>query len=315
MKHTLNKKGLENETLVLLILASVAVIFSVFYFNKGIGEASNRSVEVTACKASVDRNARLHINGIEFPASLNCPARNIKITKADDEAAQDSAKKLIADAMYDCWYMYGQGRLNLFKDEATFCSVCAFVNIEATEPVKGLPAYLLTEQSPDKSGKLYSDYLASYKTSKAEQVLGAIKDTPLLDRASEAELKGKSNYAIVFVYAKGKDELEKLANHLFAQTTAGQTGLIIGVGAGTVAGTTAALTLLSFGIAAGPVGWAALGVGVSVLAIAEAVSFFASPDNVPEWAALTALREWNPSETQNILRDDFGCTYFPTKLE
>src|SRR3989338_11185932 len=151
--------------------------------------------------------------------------------------------------MYDCWYQYGEGKLNLFKDEATFCSVCAFVNIEAAESVKGLPAYLMTEQVPDKSGKLYSDYLANYKTSKAEQVLGAIKDTPLLDRASEAELKGKTNYAVVFVYAKGKDEPEKLAKHLTAQTTAGKTGLIIGVGAGTVAGTTAALTLVSFGVA------------------------------------------------------------------
>lgn len=303
-----------NETLILLVLMLAAIV-SYLFFSKGIGEASDRSAAVTACRESVYRNARLHISGIEFPTTVNCPAHKIKITKTDTDDAQEAAKKTIADAMYDCWLQYGEGKLNLFKDEATFCAVCSFINIEDDKAVKGLMAYLMNEQIPDKSGRLYADYLASYKTSKAEQVLGAIKGTPLVDRASGGELKAKSTYAVAFVYAKGKDELEKLGKHLTAQTTAGKTGLVIGVGAGTVAGATTALTLVSLGVAAGPVGWAALGVGVSVLAVVEVVSFFASPDNVPEWAAFTALREWNPVDTENILKNEFGCTYFPAKLE
>lgn len=308
--NNFNKKGLEKVTLVLLV-AMLTVLIAYLFFNKGFAEASNKSVDVTACRASVDRNARLHISGFEFPISINCPARNIKITKSDD-----SAKRTIADAMADCWYQYGEGKLNLFKDEATYCAVCSFISIESEEPIKGLPAYLLTEQMPDGSGEFYHDYLASYKTSKAEDVLGKIKDTQLIEDAAKSEIEGKSTYAILFVYRKGKDEIEKVANHLKLKTAEAKAGLVIGVGAGSVAGASAAVTLISLGVAAGPVGWAALGVGVTVLGISEAASFFLSSDNVPEWVSYIMLREWSAADTDdNVLKDELECTYFPAELE
>ncbi|MEK6853962.1 MAG: hypothetical protein AABX60_01385, partial [Nanoarchaeota archaeon] len=159
------------------------------------------------------------------------------------------------------------------------------------------------------------DYLASYKTAKAEDVLGKIENTPLLAELEQHELEGKSDYAIVFVYRRGIDEIKRIARHITGQSTESQAGYIIGVFGGGLAGSGAFLTLTTIGVAAGPAGWIALGAGVTVVGIASAVAFFLSGDAPPEWASYIVLREWNADETTNILKDELGCTYYPTKLE
>ena len=309
-----NKKGMSNETLVLFIV-TLGLMVGLLFLNKGVGEASDKAAVVTACKASVDRNARLHIGGIDFPTRINCPAREIKITKAGSPEANEKANRIIADAMYDCWYQYGEGKLNLFSDEATFCAVCSFINIKAAEPVTGLTYYLMTEQLPDRSGRLYHDYLASYKTAKAEDVLGKIQNKPFLTELGQHELKAESDYAIVIVYTKGIDELKRIARHILAQSTESKAGYMIGVFGGGLAGAGAFVTLATIGVAAGPAGWVALGVGVTVIGIASGIAFLFSGDAPPEWASYIVLREWNADETTNILKDELGCTYYPTKLE
>ncbi|MEK6837277.1 MAG: hypothetical protein AABX69_01380, partial [Nanoarchaeota archaeon] len=163
-----NKKGMSNETLVLFIV-TLGLMVGLLFLNKGVGEASDKAAVVTACKASVDRNARLHIGGIDFPTRINCPAREIKITKAGSPEANEKANRIIADAMYDCWYQYGEGRLNLFSGEGTFCSVCNFAKIDTKEPVTGLPDFLLRTPMPnDREGRTYYTYLSGgFRTSEA----------------------------------------------------------------------------------------------------------------------------------------------------
>lgn len=298
-------------TLVLLVLALVIIVLaSNSFLGKRYVEANDMSLTAAACRGSVERNARLHIRGFEFPTTLNCPAQNIKITTADEQA-----KKIIADAMYYCWSQYGEGKLNLFSDEGTFCSVCAFIDIETDKPVTGLPDYLMSEQIPDKSGRYYHDYLASYRTSKAEDVLGEIKDTPLLNKLKQHELRGKSSHAIVFVYAKGVKEMEKIIRHITAQTTESQVGYEIGVFGGLATGAGAFATLATIGVASGPAGWIALGAGLTVVGVVQLGSFLLSADTPPEWASYIVLREWNAVDTGNILKEELGCTYFPTPLE
>ena len=309
------KRGIEKETLVLLILALGFLVWFVGFHNT-TRQYAEQSVSVTACKASVERNAKLHINGIQFPTSIDCPAQNIAITS--DDSPNDKNEK-IARAMYDCWYEYGQGKLDLYKGEGTFCSVCAFVDVKTDQPVTGVSDYLLNHQVPDKTGKLYYDYLASYQTSKAKDVLGALKSEPLLATSTGADLKGKNIYAVLFVYSKGKDSLEILARHLTAQTIAGEAGLIIGVGGGTLAAGGVMVGLATVGLVGGPPGWVIAGAGAVVFSVvyggAELTTFLLSPDNVPEWASFSILRDWNKDQSSQILNDDMGCDYFPTRLE
>ncbi|MBI2143638.1 hypothetical protein HYU17_00610 [Candidatus Woesearchaeota archaeon] len=313
----LNKKGLENETIVLLAVV-VAMILLSFKFMGGVAEASESSADATACKGSVQRNANLHIRGFEFPAAIECPAQDIKITKTSTPSAQEKAKRRIANAMYDCWNNFGEGKLNLFIDEATYCTVCAFIDIRAGEPVAGLSQYLMDEEIPDRSGRLYIDYLSSFKTSKAEQVLGTLKNTPLLGTVEKGELK-KGTYASIFVYAKGEDQIAEVARHLTAQTAEGKAGLVIGVGGGALAAGGTMLAVASIGVVAGPPGWVVLGAGAAAFGVfygmSEAVSFLTSRDNVPEWAAFTVLREWNGVNSGSMLKNEIGCTYYPAELE
>jgi hypothetical protein len=173
----------------------------------------------------------------------------------------------------------------------------------------------MTEQLPDKSGRLYHDYFAGYKTSKAEDVLGKIESTPILTGLEQHKLEGRSDYAILFVYRKGIEEMKRVIRHVTAQTTESQVGYAIGVFGGGLAGSGAFVALTTIGIAAGPAGWVALGAGVTIIGIAAGVSFLFSGDTPPEWASYIVLREWNADETAKILKDELGCTYYPASLE
>ena len=307
------KRGIEKETLVLLILALGILVFYVG-FHKTTHAYANQSVGVIACKASVERNANLHINGIQFPTSINCPAQNIAITSSD---SQNAKNEKIARAMYDCWYAYGQGKLDLYRGEGTFCSVCAFVDVKTDQPVTGLPNYLMTTQVPDKSGLFYSDYLTRFTTPKAGQILGALKDQPVLEDKAQGDLPGKRTYAVLFVYAKGDDALAKVRDAFTLKTFQNKAGLTLGALGGlsvgtTLAGGSALIGLATLGALSGPPGWIIVGTAVVVGAVVG--DFFGSPDH-PEWAAFTVMREWDPTNTPDLLKNDLGCDYFPTKLE
>lgn len=322
MKSGFGKRGIEKETLVLLISVVAVLIFLITVVLKGSVQASESSADLAACKGSVLRNAQLRISGIEFPTDIRCPARNVLIKEKDSGKAND----LIAREMYYCWDQYGEGKLNLFKDESTFCAVCSFIRVETPNPVTGLQEYLIQTQIPDKSGRRYSDYLTGFQTSRAEAVLGAIKNEPVVQKNMQSSLPGgKSDYAIIFVYAKGNDQVKRILNHLSLSTTESRIGLaygaFLGLGAGAAVGGAAATGLMvagAVGVASGPPGWVVIG-AASAIGLAGGgivgweTSFLASP-KVPEWASFTMLNEWNRENTAKALQN-LGCDYFPVPLE
>ncbi len=307
MKLLAGKRGIEKVTLVLVISAVMLLLVYLLSVFKGASDAAESSADLAACKGSVLRNAQLRVGGLEFPTDIRCPARNVLVQGKDEEKAKDA----IAKEMYYCWDQYGEGKLNLFKDEAIFCAVCSFIKIDTDSSVTGLPYYLMNRQLPDKSGRLYYDYLSGFQTDKAQSVLGdALKDPQILTASTEGKLE-KGDYAVVFVYAKGKDQLEKVLNQLTMKTTYGKAGMAIGATAGVaVAGTVA----LAFGVS-NPIGWVALGAGAAVWGGVQLVTFVISTDNVPEWASFIVLRPWNQDETASILQNDLGCESWPVQLE
>ncbi|MBI2175825.1 hypothetical protein HYU40_00560 [Candidatus Woesearchaeota archaeon] len=312
MKRFVGKRGIEKATLVLLISAVALLLFYLLSVFKGASNAAESSADLAACKGSVLRNAQLRISGIEFPTDIRCPARNVVIKNTKEPKDQKAAKETIAKEMYYCWDQYGKGRLNLFKDEAVFCAVCSFINIDSDTPVTGLPDYLMNTQIPGNSGTLYYSYLAGFQTDNAQSVLGDafVKDPKLRTAAEELSLE-KGNHAVVFVYAKGKDEIEKVVRQLTLQTTYGKAGMAIGATSGVaVAGTIA----IAFGVS-NPIGWVALGAGAVTWGGVELVTLLISPDNVPEWATFTTLIEWNGENTAKALQSGFGCDNYPVPLE
>ena len=310
-----HKRGIEKGTLVLLILALLIMIWY-FGFQKSTKAYADQSLAVTACKASVDRNARLHIRGIEFPAKVDCPAQSITVNDADSTFQQ---KEKIARSMYDCWWEFGQGKLNLFSDEGVYCNVCAYVDVKTKDSITGLPDFLLNQQSPDKNGLTYSDYLTSYNTQNAQKIVGEIKTQELVESQYEGKLPGNNLYAVLFVYAKGEDGRKRLKDHFTLNTNIeGQLGLTFGILGGAavgtgLAGTSALVGMATLGAVTGPPGWAIIGTAVVVGASVGFISSFFATDKNYEWSAFTVLRQWNKGT--DTLLNNFGCNILPSEIE
>lgn len=311
MKLSQNKRGIEKGTLVLLIAVLVLAGYVLLPFSKDVAEAGTKSLAVKSCAVSVDANARLRLGKLELPTAITCPARELAISD------EETANKRLAEELADCWYQYGEGKLNLFReDEGTFCTVCAFINIKTKESVKGLPDYLMAEQLPDNSGRLYYDYLSGYKTSRAEQVFGALKNPGVFDAATKNELKPGTTYAIIFQYLKGEEAFRNFVEHITLQTTAGKIGFFTGLIAAPGGAAIGAGAVMAF---SGPIGWGVLigaGVGIGVaFGVSEGLSLFLSPDNIPELASFIVVREWSGETAESVLGDELGCESFPVKLE
>lgn len=305
------KRGMEKETMVLLVIALVLLVLY-FSFVKGVANASGRSADVTACRASVELNAKLHLGGIEFPGSLKCPARKLSITGTDNSKANQQ----LAEAMRDCWYQYGEGRLNIFSGEGTFCSVCNFAKIDTKEPVTGLPDFLLRTPMPnDREGRTYYTYLSGgFRTSEATtDLVGKVAGgRELLDAAVKHQLEPKKTYAVIFLYARGRNYAQKAMNQLTLKDTWSQAGLAGSV----VLGASATVGVLSIGIVSGPVGWIALAAGGAFFLGGQLITYVTNPDNIPEWVSFTIVREWNSQDTAtSVLDKELGCMYFPSRLE
>lgn len=328
------KKGnLARTKLAGFILAIfMAVVFLAFTGNVSM-TASDVSVE-EQCRASVIRNARYHIAGLDLGSEIDCPTRKLELKK---EYSEKEAKEKLARAMYGCWRQFGQGRLNLFSGEGVFCNVCYIVGVNTEEPLINFTEYLMTTPSPTEN-MYYYDYLSSFETSKAGEIVGDIELSQLrLEGDEVSNEEGENKYAILFVYAKGQDNFEKISRQLFMKSPAGKAVTPIAFGSGVAAGvgTAVAITTVAGLFTTGTgvvvtlgsvstvvvltapvavpviiVAGTAVAVGAGVFIATEWVGTLFNPDSPPEWAAFNLLREWNPDETPEILKDELGCQVF-----
>lgn len=138
-----HKKGIQAETLVIMIVAalSIVIVFGVFYQIQA-GEKESRFVDKNACKLNVARTATLkNMPGVEILYDIgylkseitNCKEYNVKITH--DDIKEDNLKKKIANTMYDCWDMWGEGEVEVFTwadtefvTDKNVCHVCSVIN-------------------------------------------------------------------------------------------------------------------------------------------------------------------------------------------
>ena len=293
------------------------------------------------CRASVIRNARYHIAGIDLGSEIDCPTRKIVLEKENDE----EAKEKIANSMYTCWNQFGEGRLNLFSGEGVYCNVCYIIDVKTKEPITDFTDYLKTTPSPEEN-IYYYDYLSGFKTSDSKESGVLHKAQRLLNsdlrkaeglELQQLNLKGDvintdSKYATIFVYAKGTENIEKLVRQIGLQSAAGKVITPIAIGSATAAGISTGIAVAYAGssivavvgvisgipvimvaVVGAPVivvAGAAVGAGVLVFAATELVGSLFNPDSPPEWSAFTVLRPWNPAQATETLWDELGCTEF-----
>ena len=334
----MNKKAATPRVaLVYLLLGLVFTVFMLLFIQGSASEISDEVITRESCGKTVDRMSQF--NRFHVPVSdrsLNCPTLFFTI---DDEKNNEENNQKIANTMYLCAKQFRRGNVELFTNDAVHCNVCYVFDIQTDAAVTGLTSYLRENTVPEKSGDTYAEYMVGYKTEGAEELLGKLEHeltvtkpagtTPEGIDVPEEEtqivpadvidnfiLEPGNQYAVIFIYARGQDNLQKVWRHVTAQTPAGKAGLAGGgIAFLTFAGGGTAMAISTPFIAAtGPVGWVIIGTGVVVgVAAFAAFEFFTeyfSPDTPPEWASFFVLRDWSESNVRTLLRDDIGCDYF-----
>ncbi len=173
--------------LIIILIASFAVILF-FLFRLGIGEKSEEQL----CHNSVLQKASAFSD-----APLQCYRNYVCITKDGScegliKPEKIKVKKLdevygaLAEEMADCWWMFGEGKVDYIGDELAhnhYCSICSQIyfdnsleNIEGIENKKlgkdGLYEYLAEkEYSKEKS---YSQYI--FKSSDFENLKSQVSE-------------------------------------------------------------------------------------------------------------------------------------------
>ncbi len=298
--------GLAKNKLAGFILVLVIAVALLAFIGKISFKTNDISVE-EQCRASVLRNAQYHVAGIELGTNIDCPTRTLELKESDSDK---EAKKKLADAMYSCWRQFGQGKLNLFNENKVFCNVCYIVDVKTTSPINNFAEHLMTTPSPTEN-MYYYDYLSSFETSRAGEVLGELEKQKisLKDQGDLSNDKGSNKYAILFVYAKGQNNFEKIKRQLSGESAAGKVIAPIAIGLGVGA---AAVILATAPVSAPVIAvvGASIGVGAGEFALTHFVGILFNADSPPEWAAFNFLIPWNPDETPAILQEQLGCKEF-----
>ena len=302
-----SKKGLAKIKLAGFTLALFILVIWLAWTGRWTLLAEDLSI-TEQCRASVVTNARYHIAGLDFSSEIDCPTRKIVLEKE----SQEEAKEKVANAMYTCWKQFGQGKLNLFKDDGVYCNVCYIIDVKTEDPIRDFGRYLFETPSPTEN-LYYYDYLNSFDTSKAKEVVGKLDLAGVRLEGDELSNKdGENKYATLFVYAKGQDNFEKIYRQITRASTAGKVITpVAGVTAVAAGVSTAAIIVTApVSVPVIVVVGATVAAGVAVFTAVEAVGLLFNPDTPPEWIAFNVLRTWNPDNAKAILENELGCSDF-----
>jgi len=193
MQHKINKKGIEMRVLIgiIIILVSAAIIFYFFkmlpYKETVDKEACHQSVILRSQKIAGLKPGQL----LKFP--LNCKTQHMKITSTNEQ----EIKREIANQMYDCWWMLGEGKKNFFgrlptlgayKSNCVICSIIEFdKNVKEKVPeIKDLNQYLMNTKISQKN-KTYWQYITN-------------SEAPIVfkDENEKGPIKTNTKYAVVY---------------------------------------------------------------------------------------------------------------------
>jgi len=228
----INKRGVIGEYIVWIIitLVSAGILFLLFpsiqkMFVGGIDRETCHS-SVLIRSTAIGGKLLGEIGQIplkEFP--LKCKTEQINITSSDPEAA----KKRVADAMYDCWWMLGEGKEDFF-DVSTFkavsgfkttesaCIICSVISFKGeAEKIGDIDILPYLQNNVPGTNYSYSTYFSGEK------------DTILPSEVRTQQLSSDKKYAVVFSTIKGGDFAERLKTDL-KLVTAGALGSIVVTG-------------------------------------------------------------------------------------
>jgi len=163
----MNKKGeMTTQQIVILIVLIISfVVILYFLFRLNIGETSEKEI----CHNSVVMKGNPVLS--KGDVSLNCQRTYVCLTKdgscdsmtnpyIEKVSTPEEVYGVLADEMADCWWMFGEGKVDYVKDKAlvrNYCSICTQLGFD--DSLKEIEEFDSGEISKD---ELY-DYLARTK--------------------------------------------------------------------------------------------------------------------------------------------------------
>ena len=310
----INRKGVASALQIAVISIAVIIVLGLFLFQAYTGLKEKMAIQ--SCKDSITAHSLVAKGSWgEIFTDIKCPTSEITIKDLK------KTNEIIAEDMHRCWYIWNKGNGQYFQGDGTFCYVCSIYQFgDKKQEVNGLINYLGTQPiqikyAGDVNGISYQDYLQGYSTPNSAE---KVKNNPIKDITQIDVLNTSQKYATIFVYASGKDNIDKILEG-GGRTTLGTTGLgavILGTAGGTygVGAVGAAVGSVSTAVAGGtsvaaavaavdfwnPIGWAvggALLVGAGIYALDKAVT-----PTEPEWVSFLAFRPYNTDELNSL-----GC--------
>ena len=220
LKKRNKKAGIIWQVIVpLIILIIVGVI--IFFFLGAIPFI--KTVDKEACHQSVLLRGNAFLKGewgAEIP--LKCKTEEIIIETKDPS----EIKRIISNAMYDCWWMLGEGEVDFFRQDPTLqkkshCVICATISFDekvrnSVPKLNGMNDYLQTTEIPGKDFTYWQYFTKS-------------ENPTTLDEAEEDYLDTSKTYAITY----GLIEKSTLLNCVTG-AGAGVAGLKAGMVIGTI---------------------------------------------------------------------------------
>ena len=141
---------------------------------------------------------------------MKCKTEKILIDFDDEELI----KNRIANAMYDCWWMLGEGKLDFFTESSlqnfglttarTSCVICSKIDFSSSaQKIKNLDlmSYLKETKIPLKD-ETYMGYFAG------------MEDKELPTSIDVEQLDTTQKYSVVYMHVEGTDFWEPIANDL-----------------------------------------------------------------------------------------------------
>ena len=207
-----NKKGLEAEVLIgIIIIIMVSVV--IFFFLRGLTwkgvidrEACHQSVLMRSLPSAIGDSLKKTI-------PLKCKTEKILIDFDDEELI----KNRIANAMYDCWWMLGEGKLDFFSETGTFgiektsCIICSTLKFDGNVRNKfgeiDLTDYLQDGQIPLKN-QTYLEYFSDME-----------KDSKIKLDSRITPLNTGKEYVILYAGIKSKGLFDPIKQDLQAGAT------------------------------------------------------------------------------------------------
>mgnify|MGYP005846509873 CR=1 FL=1 len=292
-------KGITTGTLA-AILIGLAVAIVIFVFVGRWYATLQAYTPKAQCRGSVEKHILTGIGGIEqFRTEIVCPPQEILLDQdLDSEAGRQEALAQLAALMADAWWVFHEGKAELFAGEGLYCAIYAWIDFaEKGKSLTGLIGYMRDTKLPGRDIS-YMDYLSGYVTPQASAYVDDYARLAGIERFDDA-IDSSQSWAVLFVYAKGKDFISKaIEDWAGGRAKAALLSGLFSYAGGVTVG------LYLFGTAAMPY------VGVASLVLAG-VAFYESftAGRQPEWLASVMLRPWNRAEIEAL-----GCTELPVRM-